>query len=210
MTQILCGISPEGIMVATDSMATAFGPEAREHHFQVDKLFAVGSHAFIVSGGLGISVELSRRFGQYAEERRLLGIEAIKAAAGAYLSGRYAEVLRSGSRGIGPPDRLDRVYFVLGGHSFRDRENPYQIALWGSESGRLPLERLEVGPCLAVPRSLTGEARLCRLCREKRPLDEFIDFARAFLQRQAEADPQVGPPFRFGTVTPAGFRRLRA
>ena len=78
MTQILSGICSEGIMVATDSMATSFDEDGKENHFTVDKLFSIGSHAFIVSGGMGISVELSMRFKRYAEERKLVGIEEIK------------------------------------------------------------------------------------------------------------------------------------
>ena len=56
-------------MVATDSVATSFDEAGKENHFTVDKLFSIGSHAFIVSCGMGVSVELSMRFKRYAEER---------------------------------------------------------------------------------------------------------------------------------------------
>ena len=208
MTQILSGITSEGIMVATDSMATAFDEKGGESHFPVDKLFSIGSHAFIVSGGMGISVELSKRFKQYAEGRRLVGIEAITAKAGAFLSEQYRESLRSHGQAFARRGELDRIYFVVGGYSFRSQDQPYQLALWGSESGKLPLQQVQIGPCLAVPRTLSGEMRLFKMCQAEHSLAELVEFAAGFLQGLSEENPQVGPPFWFGEVTPEGFRKF--
>ena len=208
MTQILSGICSQGIMVATDSMATRFEEDGKENYFPVDKLFSVGSHTFIVSGGMGISVELSERFKQYAEERQLIGVEAIIGAAGAYLSDQYREALGKTDRGKASQQQLDKIYFLVGGYSFKSQEKPYQLALWGSEAGKLPLERVQIGDSVAVPRALAGETRLFRLCQADSQLVELLEFAREFLRKQAETNPQIGPPFRFGMVTPAGFKRV--
>lgn len=208
MTQILSGICSQGIMVATDSMATRFEDDGKEDYFPVDKLFSVGSHAFIVSGGMGISVELSERFKLYVEERQLIGVEAIIGAAGAYLSDQYREALGKIDRGRAGEQQLDKIYFLVGGYSFKSQGKPYQLALWGSEAGKLPLERIQIGDSVAVPRALAGETRLFRLCQADSQLMELLEFAREFLQKQAETNPQIGPPFRFGMVTPAGFKRV--
>lgn len=208
MTQILSGMCPEGIMVATDSMATSFDEDGKENHFTVDKLFSIGSHAFIVSGGMGISVELSMRFKRYAEERKLLGIEEIKSAIGPYLSDQYREVLRNGRGTTVMNKELDRIYFVVGGYSFRSQAEPYQLALWGSEAGQLPLQRIQIGPCLAVPRTMSGEMRLLQMCQRNCQLSELVEFAEEFLHKQSEANRQIGPPFRVGTITASGFARL--
>ena len=137
-----------------------------------------------------------------------MGIEAIIAAAGAYLSGQFREALGSGRPAAIGQDQLDRIYFVVGGYSFRSQDNPYQLALWGSEAGELPLQRIQIGPCLAIPRTMAGEMRLFRMCQENSTLADLIEFAEQFLKKMAETNPQVGPPFRFGTVTTSGFRRL--
>jgi hypothetical protein len=208
MTQILSGICPEGIMVATDSMATSFDEDGKENHFTVDKLFPIGSHAFIVSGGMGISVELSMRFKHYAEERKLVGIEEITSGVGPYLSDQYREMLRHGSGTKGMNEELDRIYFVVGGYSFRSQEEPYQLALWGSEAGQLPLQRILIGPCVAVPRTMSGEMRLFQMCQSNCQLSELVEFAEEFLRKQSEVNPQIGPPFRVGTITASGFTRL--
>lgn len=208
MTQILSGICPEGIMVATDSVATSFDEAGKENHFTVDKLFSIGSHAFIVSGGMGISVELSMRFKRYAEERKLLGIEEIKSAVGPYISDQYREVLRDGSGTTVINGELDRIYFVVGGYSFKSQEQPYQLALWGSDAGKLPLEKIQIGDSVAVPRTLAGETRLFRLCQRNCQLLELVEFAEEFLRKQSEVNPQIGPPFRVGTITASGFTRL--
>jgi len=195
-------------MVATDSMATTFDAHGKERQFTIDKLFSIGSHAFVVSGGMGISVELSRRFKQYAEKRQLVGIEKIIGAAGAYLSDQFRQAMGRIDQAGGTEDQLDRIYFLVGGYSFRSQDEPYQIALWGSETGQLPLQRIQIGPSVAVPRTMSGEMRLFKMCQRNCPLLELIEFAENFLQKQAETNPQIGPPFRFGTVTPAGFTRL--
>jgi hypothetical protein len=195
-------------MVATDSMATAFDEEGKEHYFPIDKLFGLGSHAFIVSGGMGISVGLSEKFKEYVTRRRLVGIEAVIASAGAYLSDQVREALKSIIPGKGSQGHLDRIYFVIGGYSFQDRDEPYKLALWGSEAGQFAFQRIQIGPCLAVPRTMSGEMRLLRMCNENRSVDELFDFAAEFLQRQAKENPQIGPPFRFGRVTPAGFTKF--
>ena len=208
MTQILSGICPEGIMVATDSMATSFDEDGKANHFTVDKLFSIGSHAFIVSGGMGISVELSMQFKRYAEERKLIGIEEITSGVGPYLSEQYREVLRHGTGHKVTNEELDRIYFVVGGYSFRSQEEPYQLALWGSDAGQLPLQRIQIGPCLAVPRTMSGEMKLFQMCKSNCQLSELIEFAEAFLQKQSEVNPQIGPPFRVGKITASGFTRL--
>ena len=205
MTQILSGICSEGIMVATDSMATTFDGNGKERQFTIDKLFSIGSHAFVVSGGMGISVELSRRFKQYAEKRQLVGIEKIIGAAGAYLSDQFRQVMGGIGQSKGMEGQLDRIYFLVGGYSFRSQEDPYQLALWGSEEVHVPLQRIKIGKSIAIPRTLAGETRLFRMCQENKPLRDLINFAREFLQKQAQTNPQIGPPFWFGTVTASGF-----
>ena len=207
MTQILSGICSEGIIVATDSMATTFDADGGERRFTIDKLFSIGSHAFIVGGGMGISVDLSKRFKEYAEERRLVGIEKIIAAAGPYLSDQFRLAMGRNDLDGGVEGWLDRIYFLVGGYSFRSQDNPYQIALWGSE-GQLALQRIRIGSSVAIPRTLAGETRLFRMCQENSQLADLINFAREFLQQQAKMNPQIGPPFWFGTVTPKGFERF--
>jgi hypothetical protein len=208
MTQILSGICSEGIMVATDSMATKFDAEENETHFVVEKLFSVSSHAFVVSGGMGVSVELSKSFKLYAEERQLVGIEEIFAAAGPYLSDQYREALRTDGRRTVTGNQLERIFFVLGGYSFRSKDKPFQLALWGSEAAELPLQRIKIGPSLTVPRSMFGEVRLFEMCKRNCKLVELLEFAQAFLEKQAGSNPQIGPPFIFGTVTSEGFKRV--
>jgi len=195
-------------MVATDSMATTFDVDGKERQFTIDKLFSIGSHAFVVSGGMGISVELSRRFKQYAEKRQLVGIEKIIGAAGAYLSDQFRQAMGGIGQAKGMEGQLDRIYFLVGGYSFRSQEDPYQLALWGSEEGQLPLQRIQIGKSVAIPRTLAGETRLFRMCQENSSLTDLINFAREFLRKQAETNPQIGPPFWFGTVTPKGFERF--
>jgi len=206
MTQILGAVTAEGIMVATDSMATEFDPHGSERRFPVEKLFSVGSHAFIVSGGMGISVDLSLRFKRYVEEKGLPGIEAMIPAAGAFLNGQLGEAFKASRQPAGEQRDLERIYFLLGGYSFRSVERPYQLALWGSETGRVPLKRIQVTAGVAIPRSLSAEVRLNRMAMEKRPLGEILDFAHQSLEKLAASGPDVGPPFRFGVVISGGFR----
>jgi hypothetical protein len=157
---------------------------------------------------MGISVELSKRFKLYAEERGLVGIEEIITAAGPYISEQYREALCKGSPRTVRNGQLDRIYFVTGGYSFRSQNQPHQLALWGSEAGQLPLQRIQIGASVAVPRTMSGEMKLFQMCQGNCLLEELLEFAESFLQKQAEVNPQIGPPFRFGTVTSEGFKRF--
>ena len=195
-------------MVATDSRATTFDADGKERQFSIDKLFGIGSHAFIVSGGMGISVDLSKRFKDYAEKRRLVGIEKIIAAAGPYLSDQFRQAMSGMDLTGGREGQFDRIYFLAGGYSFRSQDDPYQFALWGSEGRQLPLQRIQIGNSVAIPRTLAGETRLFRMCQENSQLADLINFAREFLQQQAKTNPQIGPPFWFGTVRSSGFSRF--
>jgi hypothetical protein len=208
MTQILGAVTSEGIMVATDSVATEVDPQGSERRFPIEKLFSVGSHAFIVSGGMGISVDLSLRFKRYVEEKGLPGIEPMIPAAGAFLNGQLSETLKACRQPGWDQGELERIYFLLGGYSFRSGETPYHLALWGSETGRVPLKRIQIGAAVAIPRSLAAEVRLNRMAMDNRPLGELLDFAHQFLAKLATAGPDVGPPFRFGVVTSGGFSFL--
>jgi hypothetical protein len=47
-----------------------------------------------------------------------------------------------------------------------------------------------------------------RLLRLDFQLLELVEFAEEFLRKQSEVNPQIGPPFRVGTITASGFTRL--
>ena len=56
MTQALAAFDEHGVVLATDSRATRFVGDGQAEFSSVDKLFALGKFAAIVSGGAGVSV----------------------------------------------------------------------------------------------------------------------------------------------------------
>jgi hypothetical protein len=55
---------------------------------------------------------------------------------------------------------------------------------------------------------MSGEMKLFQMCQGNCLLEDLVEFAETFLMKQAEVNPQIGPPYRFGTVTSEGFRRF--
>ncbi|MBW1990988.1 MAG: hypothetical protein JRI59_02465, partial [Deltaproteobacteria bacterium] len=76
MTQALVAYNQYGIILATDSRATRFDEAGRPSYFSVEKLFPLGRHSAVLSGGAGVSLPLSLALRQEVSKRR--GLEDIE------------------------------------------------------------------------------------------------------------------------------------
>jgi hypothetical protein len=87
MTQALAAFDEHGMVLATDSRATRFDAAGAPEVFNVKKLFPLGPHCAILSGGAGVSVPLSLELRQVlARHRGLLDPEEIAQFALPFLS----------------------------------------------------------------------------------------------------------------------------
>jgi len=219
MTQIVACATPEGIVLATYSRATRFNETGRMNHFTLKKLLRLTSHSALLSAGAGIGVEMSLAFQNFIKERRTEEIEDVINMAFSFFTDRYRAWL--GQKGMehpfsapaagGPSDEpppLDEVYFVLAGHSFRDRTQPYHLHLFSSEGEGFSIKSVPTSRIIVVPRSLSMEKRLEAQKEMGSPLDPLLTLCRSFLKKRSGEGEDVGPPFHFATITASGYREM--
>ena len=203
MTQALAAFDDHGLVLATDSRATRFADTGQAEFFSVEKLFPLGRLAAIVSGGAGVSVPLSLALRQAIGRRRGLDdLEEMVEFALEFLSRGYSRHLQQ----HGPePEGFRRLYFIMGGYSDHYPPPGYKLYLLGSEENE-PLKVMPVANLVVMPRNLGMEMRLFKSLTAQPPLSELLAMSKDFLEKQAAAKEEVGPPYAYATITPAGYQ----
>jgi hypothetical protein len=195
------------MVMATDSRATHYTEQGEQEFLSVEKLYPIGTHMAILSGGCGASVPLSLSLRhQLIRREGLLDMEELVAFSLDFLSRGFGQHLEQHG-----PDRegLRRIYFILAG-VFPDLPPPgYRLILLGSEDNELPLRRMEVGNVVVMPRNMGMEVRLSRTLSQNGPLDDILKMSRDFLEKMAGIENVVGPPFFYATLTRKdGYREV--
>ncbi len=218
MTQLIACSTHEGIVLATDSVATRFDPSGDTRHFKLKKLLRLNSYAAMVSAGAGIGVEMGNAFQRFVQDRKVDGIEEIFRFAfpfftdeyGKYLkeertpSSRYGEETENAHEEAFP---LTGIYIILAGYSFKDRLQSYHLQLLGNDEEGEPIRIYPTTPILVIPRSLSMERRLAAQREGGASLDQLLYLSESFLKKRSE-DEEVGPPFHFATITSGGFKEI--
>lgn len=206
MTQTLAGLNEHGILLATDSRATRFDATGHMEVFTVNKLFSLDSRTAILSGGAGVSVPLSLALRQQIMRHpgALLFEELVEFAL-PFLSRGYERHLEA----HGPEaEGLRRIYFILAGYDPDSPPPQFAMALLGSEENELPLQQIQIGNAVVMPRNLGMEMRLFKALNRNADLAEILDLSRNFLENMAAANQEVGPPFRFAVITSKGYQPI--
>jgi hypothetical protein len=206
MTQALAGFNEHGIVLATDSLATRYAATGQPEVFNVNKLLALGRHAAILSGGAGVSVSLSfalRR--QIARHAAPLELEEMVEFALPFLSDGYGRHLET----HGPEaEGFRRIYFILAGYVPDSPPPHFRMVLLGSEENELPLQRIQIGNVVVMPRNLGMEMRLFKALNQGADLEEVLHLSKDFLKNMAAAKEEVGPPFHYATITSRGYQSI--
>jgi hypothetical protein len=203
VTQALAAFNDLGLVLATDSRATRFTDGGQAEFFSVDKLFPLGKWAAILSGGAGVSVPLTLALRHAIGQRRGLDdLEEIAEFALEFLAQGYFQYLRQ----HGPePEGFRRLYFIMAGYSNHYAPPGYKLYLLGSEENE-PLKVIPATNLVVMPRNLGMEMRLFKAVTANVPLPELLALSRDFLEKQATAKEEVGPPYTYATITPTGYQ----
>jgi hypothetical protein len=218
MTQVIGCFTSEGIVLATDSLATWFDQTGCMRHFHLKKILRLGSHSAIVSAGMGVGVEMGLAFQQSLRDRRMEGIEEILRFAEPFFTNQYGTYLRRmgtnnpssrllTKREPDDPSPLTGVYLILAGYSFKDRQQPYHLHLMGNGEDETSIKFFPTSHIIVLPRSLSLERRLEGQCREGSSLGPLLSLCKYFLKKRSVEE--VGPPFHFTTITRSGFKEIQ-
>jgi hypothetical protein len=219
MTQVIACSTLEGIVLATDSCATWFDPAAGMRHFHLKKLLRLGSHAAMVSAGAGIGVEMGVAFQQLIQRRKVDGVEEMIRLALPFFTEHYGHyVRRKMMERLPSPAETERqneeafplsgVYLVLAGYSFKDRHQPYHLHLLGGDEEGMPIRSYPTSHIIVIPRSLSMERRIEIELQKRLPLGDLFSLCLSFLEKRS-AEEEVGPPFHFAAITPAGLKEIK-
>ena len=203
MTQALAAFDNHGLVLATDSRATRFTEEGQAEVFFVEKLFPMGRWAAMLSGGAGVSVPLTLGLRHAIGQRRGLDdLDYIVEFALEFLSRGYAQYLQT----HGPePEGFRRIYFIMAGYSEHYPPPGYKLYLLGSEDNE-PLKIIPVGNLVVMPRNLGMEMRLFKALTADVTLPDLMAMSKEFLEKQAAAKEEVGPPYAYAIITPTGYQ----
>lgn len=204
MTQVIAAIQEEGIAVATDGRASSLSRNQEARRLKVQKLFPLGSHAFVLSAGMGLGIHLSRLFQAFVQQRGFARADDILTVAAPFFSAHYGEILSSGAFGL-RNDQLDRILLLIGVTESGAPEGTHRMILLASESGRLPFEQHGISSCITMPRSMGTEYQLQSMCSKQGSLEEILAYARRFLVKRANESDDVGPPYYWGLLTSEGL-----
>jgi hypothetical protein len=205
MTQALAAFDGHGLVLATDSRATRLAGGGQAEFFSVDKLFPLGKSAAILSGGAGVSVPLTAALRQEIDRRRGLDdLDEVAEFALEFLGRAYAHYT---SRHGPEPEGFRRLYFILAGYAPELPPPGYKLYLLGSEENE-PLKDIPVSNLVVMPRNLGMEMRLVKALAAEASLAELLAMSREFLEKQALAKEEVGPPYYYATITPAGYQAV--
>ena len=204
MTQVIAALQEEGIAVATDSHASSLSQNEEARRLRVQKLFPLGSHAFVLSAGLGLGVHLSRLFQAFVQQRGFARADDILRVAAPFFSEHYGEILSSGAFGL-RNDQLDRILLLIGVTESGAPKGPHRMILLASEGGRLPFEQHDISSCITIPRSMGTEYQLQSMCAKQSPLEDILAYAQRFLIKRADEGDDVGPPYYWGLLTSEGL-----
>ena len=203
MTQALAAFDDHGMVLATDSRATRFVDGGQAEFFTVDKLFPLGRWAAVVSGGAGVSVPLSLALRHAIGQRRGLDdLDEMVEFALEFLARGYSQYLRQ----HGPESEgFRRLYFIMAGYADHYPPPGYKLYLLGSEENE-PLKIIPVTNQVVMPRNLGMEMRLFKSLAANAALPELLALSKDFLEKQAAAKEEVGPPYAYAAITPSGFQ----
>jgi hypothetical protein len=205
VTQTLAGFNQHGIIMAADSRVTRIDDQGGKEHFSAGKLFPLGRYAGVVSGGSGVSIPLSINLCREVRHRGLLAVEDIVKFAVPYLSEHYEAYLRK--NGSEPEEELRRLNFIISGYSLEGSE-PYGIYLLESEKNALPFKVFPARTLLVMPRNLGMERRFLKALTNGACLYVLTRMCQDFLKKVSGLQDEIGPPFSFASITPAGYRSI--
>ncbi|MBZ4659613.1 MAG: hypothetical protein JG766_1536 [Desulfacinum sp.] len=207
MTQVFGYHTPEGAVLATDSLALHFDPQRDEpRRDAVRKVVHLSSHCVLIAAGAGHGLALAQAFAEYVRGRGVRETDAILDQALAFCSAHWLKVRNRLAAFPSSRGDLQRFYLLLAGMTDRGGHPACRVLLLGCDEPGEPLAPLPVGTAVAIPRHMGFEMRMARLSETERDLESVEKIMEGFLVRLAERSEDVAPPLTFLRIDPDGVR----
>jgi 20S proteasome alpha/beta subunit len=207
MSQIVVCQNDNGIILAADGRAVDFDAKGDMIHLTVDRLIQLTESTAVLAGGAPDGVQMCQTLKNFLSEERLNRIEEVYAAALPFLGTEFERFMRKRCETL-PLDPIHHVFFILAGYGGRDADHTYRsYLLWTKKKLPQP-DSDEISRAYAAPRMMGLEHTLNRLCGENADLDRLLSEVRKGMEKVADTQDEIGPPFHYATITADGFKRV--
>jgi hypothetical protein len=204
MGQLIACATAAGVVVGSDSRAVFFEPHGEERFITVERLVPVTSHAVLASAGNWEAQDICKDFADFAKTEGLMDIEALIQAAIPFFTGRYDEILRKMCEKL-PPDPVVNMYLLLAGYAPQAPDNPGRLFIIWDRPRPPKIEFNRVTNIFTLPRRMGLEFKLNQLVEQQAPLSQIVAAAKTEMEKQAQRDELIGPPYRYLTITAQGI-----
>ena len=205
MSQLISCRNGNGVVLAADSRAVSFDPSGKVSYLEVNRMVQLSQHTAILTGGAAEGAEMCQALKLFIEDEGLDEVQDVYGAALPILAGEYEKFMRRECE-VMPLDPIHHVFFILGGYTERDQQQPFRLYLLWTKKKLPQLDGDEIAFSFTAPRIMGLEYRLNQLCKEDKPLDQILEEARSGMEKMAQSQEEVGPPFTYAFITEEGFR----
>ncbi len=207
MSQIIACRTDDGILFAADSSAIDADSSGDIVDLKINRLLQLTSHTAIVTGGAAEGEKMCRALKEFVSAENLTDIDEVYNAALPFLASEYEHFMRK-KCAYWPIDPIHQVFFILGGYSKSNAQNPFQLHLLWTKMKLPQLDGDEISSAYTVPRLIRLEYRLNQLSKNQTPLDDLMAEVRSYLEQQAATDAEISGPLSFAVITQDGFREI--
>lgn len=206
MGQLIACATAEGVLVASDSKALLFEPYGEERVISLNRVVPVTPQAVLASAGNWEAQDICTDFAEFAKSEGLTEMDALIEAAIPFFTGRYDEILRKMCERL-PPDPIVNMYLLLAGYSAKAPAGGHLFVIW--DRPKPPkIEFNRVTEVFTLPRRMGLEFTLNDMVKKKAPLAQLAATAKAGMEKLAQGDDTIGPPYHYVTVTAQGIKQV--
>ncbi len=206
MSQIIVAQNTHGILLAAENRATQLDEQGNEITLQINRLLPLTPHSALLISGAAEGRDMGSALRDFLVGEKLKDVQDIYGAALAYLSTEYERFMRKKCEFL-PIDPIHQVSFVLGGRTEKDEKMPFRLYyLWTKK--KLPqLDGAEISNAFSLPRRMSLEFKLNKVCKENAPLKEILGMMAEGME-QLKNKGEVNGPLSFGMITQEGYQSL--
>ncbi|HUL23059.1 MAG TPA: hypothetical protein VLZ10_16510 [Thermodesulfobacteriota bacterium] len=206
MSQIIVARNVDGIVMACENRAIALDEKGNEIPLQMNRLLPLTPHAALLISGSAEGRDMASGLKNFLTGEKLNDVQEVYGTAMAYLSTEYERFMRKKCEML-PIDPIHQVSFVLAGKTEKDPNMPFRLYyLWTKK--KLPqLDGDEISNAFSLPRRMSLEFRLNKMCKENAPLKDILGKMTDGMEHLKNKGEVIGP-FSFAMITREGYQSL--
>ena len=206
MSQIIVAQNLDGIVMACENRAIHLDEKGNEISLQINRLLPLTPYSALFISGSAEGRDMGSALKDFLLGEKLNDVQEIYGTAVAYLSTEYERFMRKKCELL-PIDPIHQVSFILAGKTEKDQNMPFRLYyLWTKK--KLPqIDGDEISNAFSLPRRMSLEFQLNRMCRENAPLKEILKRVTEGMEHLKNKEEVTGP-FSFAMITREGYQSL--